>query len=311
MVVFGSVASGLAAEYARALERYVRSGSAADLTAGAGVGEKARRQNLPLPEVSRMHHEAVGEAVARAEAGCPVERVLRRSSRFLEAVLNPYQTDLDASSESAGVLRELNDRLEDEIRRIAHALHDEAGQILATFHFQLDEMVRMLPCDANGEQIRRLAQPVEEIEEQIRRLSHELRPTILDDLGLVPAVEFLATGIGRRRGIAVTVSGSTGGRLTSTVETALYRFIQEALNNAGKHAQAQTVAVIFERREGVFSCTIADDGAGFDPAAALRRDGRGGLGLLGMRETATRLNGQLSIDSTPGEGARITLKIPV
>lgn len=121
---------------------------------------------------------------------------------------------------------------------------------------------------------------LDRIEEHLRRLSHELRPTILDDLGLFPAIEFLAQGVSRRMGLPITMEGSTEGRLPPLIETALYRIVQEALTNVTKHAQATRVTVRLQREVRKICCSIRDDGIGFDVPAVLARRGERGLGLI-------------------------------
>ena len=125
---------------------------------------------------------------------------------------------------------------------------------------------------------------LDQVDDQLRRLAYELRPTILDDLGLVPACQFLAEGVSRRSRVRVVVRGSTGGRVAPDVETALYRIAQEALGNVGKHARAHVATVTFERTAAGLRGSIRDDGIGFDVEGVLSRVGPQGLGLMGMRE---------------------------
>lgn len=207
-------------------------------------------------------------------------------------------------------LRRLNQTLEDEAKRIAHAIHDEAGQLLASVHIALDVVARELPVRAS-EKLERVKGLLTMVEEQLRRLSHELRPIILDNLGLRPALEFLAQGVSRRTGLGITVEGGTDGRLPSSVETALYRIVQEALNNATKHAQATSVVVTLQRDGQRIRCTTTDDGVGFDLTSVLARERKQGLGLIGMRERIASVGGRLQIDSAPGRGTKIEVEIPL
>ena len=148
-------------------------------------------------------------------------------------------------------------------------------------------------------------------EEQLRRFSHELRPTILDNLGLRPALEFFAQGVSRRTGLPVTVGGETNGRLPPSVELALYRVVQAALNNVTKHAGATRATVQLEREPSRILCTITDNGKGLDPEFVLGRHKVQGLGLLGIRERVIALNGSLQIDSSPGRGTAIRVDMPL
>jgi PAS domain S-box-containing protein len=200
---------------------------------------------------------------------------------------------------------------EEEAKRIAHELHDEAGQITAAIHLALAEIEpELLP--SGRERLRRIGVLIEGVEERLRQLSHELRPTILDDLGLIPALAFLANGFSARTQVAVAVKGSTGGRLDPLIETALYRIVQEALANVGKHARAARAEITLAREDGKLVCAIRDDGVGFSDRPARRGVGRpAGLGLLGIRERLGALNGQMQILSTPGEGTELRVSVPL
>lgn len=200
---------------------------------------------------------------------------------------------------------------EEEAKRIAHALHDEASQITAAIHLALAEVALELP-PSGRERLRRIGALIEGVEERLRQLSHELRPSILDDLGLSPALAFLANGFSARTGVAAQVKGSTGGRLDPLVETALYRIVQEALANVGKHARATRAEITLAREDGKLICAVRDDGIGFDDRPVKRRVGRaGGLGLLGIRERLGALNGQMQILSSPGEGTKLRVSVPL
>lgn len=218
--------------------------------------------------------------------------------------------DITDRKRAEEALRRLNLTLEDEAKRVAHALHDEAGQLLASVHIALDVLADELPATAQ-KQLTTLRDLLTQAEEQLRRFSHELRPTILDNLGLRPALEFLAQGISQRTGLPITVEGETNGRLPSSVELALYRIVQAALNNVTKHARATGVTVRLQREALRMRCTVKDDGKGFDLASVLARHKEQGLGLLGIRERVTALGGSLQIDSGPGRGTTIRVEIPL
>ena len=200
---------------------------------------------------------------------------------------------------------------EEEARRIAHELHDEAGQITAAIHLALAEVeAELLP--SGREQLRHIGSLIEGVESRLRQLSHELRPTVLDDLGLTPALAFLARGFAARTQVAATVKGSTGGRLDPLVETALYRIVQEALANVGKHARSTCAEISLSREDGNLVCSIRDDGIGFDDRFVGRGVGRAaGLGLLGIRERVGALNGKMQIHSNPGEGTELRVSVPL
>lgn len=197
---------------------------------------------------------------------------------------------------------------EEEARRIAHELHDEAGQLLASVHIALDHLAQQVPERAGT--VRELHDLLDRVEGQLRRLSRELRPTILDDLGLAPALEWLAQGVAQRTGLAVTVDAPIG-RLPSTVETALYRVIQEAITNATRHARATQIEVKLWEDGSTIHGTARDDGAGFDVEAVLARRGERGLGLIGIRERVEALGGRVAIASVPGKGTEVSVSIPL
>jgi PAS domain S-box-containing protein len=255
----------------------------------------------------------VFELAIRAQSGAtiPVELVATPMTKDSKVVgILGVARDITDRRRAEEALRHQNEVLEDEIKRIAHALHDEAGQLLASVHIGLAEVARDLPFHT-AERLANVRGLLDKIEEQLRHLSHELRPTILDDLGLKPALEFLADGVWRRTGLKVVVDGSPGGRLPTPIETALYRIVQEALTNVTKHARATRVSIALERSDGLLRCAIHDDGAGFDVAAVLARRGSRGLGLTGIRERLHAINGTLDIVATPRGGTRLAISVPL
>lgn len=220
--------------------------------------------------------------------------------------------DITHRKQAESALRHLNQRLEEKAKRIAHALHDEAGQLLASVYLKIAEIAKSPTADKNA--LTELRGLLDQVSEQVRHLAHELRPSVLDDLGLIPACEFLADGVSRRFGVTVNVYGSTGGRLPPALETALYRISQEALTNGVKHGRASRMVLEFRRRRSTIAGKIWDDGAGFDVKAALGHNGHvkeKGLGLVGMRQRLVELGGNLSINSRPGHGTTIEFEAPV
>jgi len=148
-------------------------------------------------------------------------------------------------------------------------------------------------------------------EQQSRRLSHELGPMILHDLGLIPAVHFHAEGIAQRSKLSIQVEGETDARFAPSIETALYRIVQEALNNVHRHAQAKNVKIQFIRDGRNLRCLIQDDGKGFDIVTRLARKGQKGLGLIGMHERLNALGGTLQVNSEPAGGTSLFVTIPL
>jgi signal transduction histidine kinase len=204
----------------------------------------------------------------------------------------------------------LHDVLEKEARRMAQSLHDEAGQLLAAVHLKLDELTGNLPA-GQRQPVTRLKSTLDQLEVGLRRLSHELRPMILDDLGLLPAVEFLRQGIAKRTGLRIEVRGSTAGRLPARIETALYRIVHEALGSIANHAGARRVTIAFLRDAARIQCSVRDDGADFDLGEVLAaRSGRV-LSLAAIRERVEDFSGTFSIRSGPGQGTELVVSLPL
>jgi two-component system sensor histidine kinase UhpB len=214
-----------------------------------------------------------------------------------------------SGSVTEDTLRRLNESLELQAKSIAQALHDEAGQFLTAAHIALAEAARDMPVE-NRERLQIVKNHLDGIEEQLRRIAHELRPRILDDLGLVPALKFLAQGIEKRRGVLVDIDVTFDGRMPVAIETAIYRLVQEALTNVRRHADASHVKIRIEHRRRLLRCTIADDGVGFDGAQVIARLGEHGLGLSGIRNRLETLGGSLEIISSPGRGTELAMTIP-
>jgi signal transduction histidine kinase len=204
---------------------------------------------------------------------------------------------------------------EEERRRIARELHDETSQALTILAVKLETAARSLPPSADTEKAR-----LKEIQsiairtiDEIHKVIHELRPTLLDDLGLVPAVKYHAENYLEAAGVRANVE-TTGEerRPPPEIEIGLFRIIQEAITNIVRHAQAQSARIILEFEDTSISACLADDGKGFDlTEVAKANDRRRGLGLLSMKERVEHLGGILKIKSTPGEGTNIDIKIPV
>jgi signal transduction histidine kinase len=137
-----------------------------------------------------------------------------------------------------------------------------------------------------------------------------LRPLILDQLGLVPALHFLADGVKKRSGLEVAIAGETGGRLPQAVETVLYRTVQEALNNVNRHAKATRADVKVWVEDERIHCAIRDNGVGFEVPKDKKRMYRG-LGLVGIHERVGALHGECRLTSAPGEGTEMQVVIPL
>jgi two-component system sensor histidine kinase UhpB len=297
------------AEYRRALADYVSGAGEDALLRAYEIGRQALATGLGVLEMVSLHHDVLRQSLAQQTADGR-EAAIRAAEAFLIEALSPYEISQQSVSEANAILRRLNQLLEEEARRIAHALHDEAGGILASARIALDLAARD-PSGATADRLAEVRRLLDDTGARLRHLSHELRPTILDDLGVRAALVFLTQGVAQRSGVRASVVGEMRGRPPPNVELAVYRVAQEALNNAVRHGRRVTAITIHLRRlRGELRCTIQDDGAGFDVEAVLKDRQHGGLGLLGMRERVQSVGGSLKIESTPGDGTMVDIRIP-
>jgi signal transduction histidine kinase len=200
------------------------------------------------------------------------------------------------------------DAQELERRRLARELHDETGQALTSILLGL-KAIRAAGSEEEAERAElELRDLVVQALQDVRSLAVELRPSALDDFGLVPALDRLAGIFAERSGIRAAVQSSLPDeRLPPDIETALYRLVQEALTNVVKHAGAENVSIVLTSRDGGISAVVEDDGRGFGPEDA-RADA---LGLVGMRERLALVGGTLAVESTPGEGTALIAYVPL
>lgn len=298
------------AEYQSALEEHLSGAREPGLQRAYELGRRAIESGIGVLEMAALQREALLGVLRRRSGKREIASTVSGAGGFFAESLSPYEMTHRGFREANTALRRVNEMLEEQAKRIAHALHDEAGQLLVSVHLALDEFARPLPASSR-EGLRDLKTLLGKIEERLRQLSHELRPTILDDLGLFPALEFLARGVSTRSGIHISVEGSTGGRLRPPVETALYRIFQESLNNINRHSQARHAWVRLRREQLMVCLSIRDDGVGFDVPAISAREGERGLGLTGMRERVYSLRGTFEIHTMPGKGTEIVIQIPL
>ena len=201
---------------------------------------------------------------------------------------------------------------EEERRRLARDLHDEVNQALTAILLRLEALSHDAPAERMAE-VAELKLLVNQAMDELLTLARQLRPSALDDHGLVPALEAQLKRFGARTGVEVRLRTSGDpNELAEDVQTALYRVTQEALANAGRHAGATAVEIDLNADEGRVELRVRDDGAGFDPGAVGRagpdRPGAG-LGLGGMAERARLVGGELDVRSAPGGGTTVTLRI--
>lgn len=243
------------------------------------IGELATAFNAMTAELARSHAE--------------LERKEELRARLLEQVITAQ---------------------EDERKRIARELHDETSQALTSLLVGLKVLEQRPDLAGARESLADLRALAGKTMDAVHDLALQLRPSVLDDLGLVSALDRLVEEWQRSHGIPVAFETNlrTQGRIPSALETALYRIAQEALTNVARHSGAQSANVLLEARRGAVRLILEDDGRGFDAMGCLHesRDDRC-LGLFGMRERVTLLGGHLTIESSPGSGTTIFVELPL
>ena len=292
-------------DYREALAAYLAHGGEALLARAYELGRDALARGGTIPELVGVHSRALRSLIAAPSPRRDAAVLIDAATTFLADALSPFEMTHRGYRDSLVAWRHINETLEQEIRRIAHALHDESGQLLVSLHLQLAQLARELP--AAGPLIQECQQLLERAEQDLRRLSHELRPTVLDDLGWRAAIEFLAAAVSARTLTPVEVRCSVTQRLPAAVETMLYRVVQEALTNATRHAHATRICVEIGQDRGRLYGTIGDDGVGFEADSSAG----GGLGLRGMRERLAALGGSLHVVSAPARGAQVRFELPL
>ena len=205
--------------------------------------------------------------------------------------------------------RRLNVVLEQQARLIGQSLHDEAGQLLTAAYIALAEASRDLPAPV-GERLLVVKRHLDGVEEHLRRIAQELHPRMVEEHGLVAALEFLARGFAARHCIVTEVHAKVPPHLPAHVSMALYRVVQEGLTNIRRHARATKASIRVAPGARAVRCAIRDDGVGFD-AAAIWRHGARELGLLGIRERLKSLGGELRIRSASGAGTELIATVPL
>ena len=203
---------------------------------------------------------------------------------------------------------------EDSLRSLSRELHDGVGQVLTAIKMDLGMIERTTESPPHELQarVREVREQVTELLQEVRTMSQLLRPSMLDDFGLVPTLQWLAEKFAARTRIVVDLrTPPSETRLPPAIEVLLYRVTQEALTNIVKHARAKHVEVVLEVRDGEASLVIADDGVGFDVERFRRTPEARGVGLLGMRERVAYYRGHIEFRSRPQAGMRITLTIPI
>ncbi|MCL4178014.1 MAG: PAS domain-containing protein [Verrucomicrobia bacterium] len=235
-----------------------------------------------------------------------------------DATLSMVVTDMTEARRSEERLRALSHRLVDmqetERRRVAVELHENISQLTYAILMRCDTLARTLPAGARASraELLKLRDLLDQATEEVRRIAQDLRPSALDDLGLLPVLRRACELFAKRASVRVNLKAVRSiARLPAAVETALYRVLQETLLNVEQHARARHVTVGLRQLGRQVQLVVTDDGIGFDPNRyPARQKGKGSLGLLGMRERTTSVGGALEVQSAPGRGTTIRARIP-
>jgi signal transduction histidine kinase len=298
-----------ATAYPASLRDYLDGAGESALQEAYGIGRRALEAGMGLVAIADIHHGCLRTLMKHALADDERDRILTRAAQFFGECISPYEMTYGGFREANTALRHFNEVLEQEAKRISNALHDEAGQLLVAVYISLQNLAEEVP--AVQPQVLKVTELLDQIEFQLRRLSHELTPALLSDLGLVPALRYLFEGLAQRSRLEISIDAVPEQRLPRRVETTLYQIAKEALHNVVKHAQASAVWIRFQRTAGSIECSIRDNGRGFDPASIAVAQGEQGFGLIGMRERLNVVGGHLRINSTGGCGTELVISIPV
>jgi signal transduction histidine kinase len=250
-----------------------------------------------------VHGRPIGVITAYDKLSAPDARFSDDDVRLAETFAGRAAIAVELSERvQRDTLRRIVAAQELERRRLARELHDETGQALTSILLGLKQL------EGSGDEagVQALRELVVATLQDVRRLAVELRPKVLDDYGLVPALERLTQGFAEQTGMHVDLEASTiRERLPVEVETAIYRIVQESLTNVVKHAHAQRVSVLLTRANGRIKAVIEDDGTGFDPTET-----DGGIGLIGMRERIELIDGTLTVETSATSGTTVAAEVP-
>lgn len=306
----------LAAAAAGAITLLERPIATRTLLRSVEVALNSRRRQYQVRDLlvaQRRSAQQLHEAHARlADHALDLEKLVKLRTANLAESNEQLRREMQEREE---LRRQLINAQEEERRRIARELHDQMGQNLTALNFGLRSLA---DADAARESISEFVRPLQELAAQtardLHRVALELRPTDLDDVGLVQAVRNLVQMWARHRQIESDFEQGNydSAGVSSEIETTLYRAVQEGLNNVAKHSDASHVSVLLSRTDEQVQAIIEDDGCGFEVGTKLKQgDGGGHLGLVGMKERLSAIAGQLQIESHPGEGTTLIIRVPL
>ena len=268
------------------------------------LNQALRRRTVELAAANRE----LKQEIARRRAG---EDALKKSQLHYRQLLEQSRHQQEQLRYLA---RQILSALEEERKKISRELHDEIAQILTGINVHLATLAKESAVNTKGlmKTISRTQRLVEKSVNIVHRFARELRPTLLDDLGLIPALHSFMKDFTKRTGIHIRFTASAGlERLDSARRTVLYRVAQSALTNVAQHAQASRVKVSIHKLRDAIRMEIHDDGKSFEVERVLFAKRNKRLGLLGMRERVEMVGGSLAVESARGKGTSIRAQIPL
>lgn len=263
-----------------------------------------------LDLVKTTHMVSHGDLTARATVTAEDEigTLAKAFNRMVDELETNRRTITETERARTRLLEQLIGAQEDERKRIARELHDGVGQSLSSIILAANIIESSDPSDGAGEHAARISEEAAETLKHVRRLGRELRPSVLDDLGLVAALDrYVAEFRLRYPEIAAEFHSDLPQRLSPVMETTMYRVIQEGMTNVARHSGARSVSVLIIQRTGTVRAIIEDNGSGFDPEAE-RRNGQS-VGIHGMIERVELLGGRLDIESSDA-GTSVYAEVP-
>lgn len=283
-----------------------------EATHRTALADNATLQRLNRALEERTRKISVSQKKLKAEIARrkTVEQNLRKSERQSNQLLQQSrQLQDDLQRLSRGILS----AQEEERKRISRELHDLVAQTLTAINVHLENLKREAAQNARGmkKNIARTQKLVERSVDKVHRFARELRPAVLDDLGLIPALQSLVEYLAKESGFRVKMTASADvQKLTNERRTVLYRVAQEALTNIARHARAGHVSLDIRKKSNAVHMQIHDDGCAFDVEQLLNARKSRRMGLLGMRERVEMVGGIFEIESSPGQGTTVTARIP-
>ena len=328
----------LTRQYSATLHGYLALQQETVLQQAYELGRKAIARGLGVLDMARVHQQALTACLLPPLSAEEKTRALKAAESFFMETLSPFEATQRGFREANLRLQQLNDVLEhrsaeldamnrdlhdlsdqllhvqeEERKRISRELHDEVGQALTAISMNL------ALCQRNGAldvKLRRqkLADTqglLEQTMETVHRFARELRPAMLDELGLLPALRCYVKGFAERTGLRVRFRGSAAAeRLTGEQKTVVFRVAQESLTNVAKHAHASQVDVTLRNLKQGVQMQIKDNGKAFNVRDQLSAKRKKRLGLLGMQERVRLVNGHFAVESAPGKGTTVRVEIP-